>query len=190
MTTSIESIGANKRGQLTTAAGRGATGISGSALASKAGAALTLALAVVTLPAGAVRSPGGVGDPLEGVWRVTRHGVDCQSGEQLSTFMAITTFARDGTVVGFGVPPGSSPAMGSPEYGIWKREDAAKSYSFRLLSYAYDATGAFDGSSEVAAQLALARGGDNFAYTATIAFYDAAGNHLFSVCGAATGLRF
>jgi len=126
---------------------------------------------------------------LEGTWRVTRHGVDCQTGQQLSTFMAITTFAHGGTASGFGVPPGSSPALGSPEYGEWKRE-GGPDYSFRLLSYAYDASGTFAGSAEVTGQLVLARGAEDFTYTSHVAFFDALGNPLFTVCGAASGVRF
>jgi hypothetical protein len=152
-------------------------------LACAAGAATILA----TLPARAMDEAGA---RLEGVWRVTRHGVDCQTGQQLSTFMAITTFARGGTASGFGVPPGSSPALGSPEFGTWRHEGGGGNYSFRLLSYAYDASGAFDGSSEVTAHLALARGSDTFSYTSNIAFFDADGNALFTVCGAATGARY
>lgn len=127
---------------------------------------------------------------LEGVWRVTRHGVDCVSGQQLSTFQAITTFVRGGTVTGYAVSPGSTPASGSPEYGVWKREAGAGNYSFRLLSYDYDPSGAFAGSIEINAQLVLPVGSQSFSYTATIVFLDAAGNAQFSVCGAATGVRF
>jgi hypothetical protein len=137
------------------------------------------------LPASAFESPSR----LEGVWRVTRHGVDCLTGQQLSTFMAITTFSKDETLSGFGVPPGSAPALGSPEYGVWKHLGGPR-YTFRILSYGYDASGTFNGSGEVTGQLELARDADHFTYTSKIAFFDTARNLQFAVCGAATGERF
>lgn len=126
---------------------------------------------------------------LEGVWKVTRHGVDCQTGAQRSTFLAITTFAQGETLTGFGVPPGSTPAQTSPEYGIWRHLDGPD-YEFRFLSYGYDGSGAFSGSADVAGQLELDHGGDRFTYTSKITFLDAVGNQLFTACGAATGERY
>jgi hypothetical protein len=126
---------------------------------------------------------------LEGVWKVTRHGVDCQTGEQRSTFMAITTFARGETVTGFGVPPGSTPAQTSPEYGVW-RHLGGPDYEFRLLSYGYDASGALSGMGDVAGQLELDHDADRFTYTSKITFLDAVGNRLFTACGAGTGERY
>lgn len=126
---------------------------------------------------------------VEGVWKVTRHGIDCQTGEQRSTFMAITTFARGETLTGFGVPPGSTPAQGSPEYGVWKHL-GGPDYEFRILSYGYDASGAISGSADVAGQLELDRDADRFTYTSRITFLDAAGNRLFTACGAGTGERY
>ena len=60
-------------------------------------------------------SAEGTQPTIEGVWRVTRHGVDCQTGALRSTFPAFMAFNKDGIVTGFAVPPGSSPALGSPE---------------------------------------------------------------------------
>jgi hypothetical protein len=127
---------------------------------------------------------------VEGVWRVTRHGVNCATGQQLSSFQAIMLFNKEETVTGFGVPPFSTPANGSPDYGVWKREPGKHQYSFKLLSNNYDDAGAFDGTTEVSARLELANGGDALSYRATVSFFDANGQFLFSGCGTATGTRF
>src|SRR5579862_3697549 len=37
---------------------------------------------------------------VDGVWRVTRHGVNCVTGGEVSTFPALMTFHADGTVSG------------------------------------------------------------------------------------------
>ena len=127
---------------------------------------------------------------LEGIWRVTRMGVDCQSGQQRPPFSAIMSFGRDGSYTGYAVPPFSPPASGSPEYGTWKHEPGARNYSFRFLSNNYDDSGAFDGTTEVTGAVQVAAGGDAFSYTAVVDFFDANGDPLFSACGKATGTRF
>ncbi len=127
---------------------------------------------------------------LEGVWQVMRQGVNCQTGQVLRQFPAIMTFNKDGTVTGYAIPPGSSPALVSPESGLWKREAGWQSYSFRLVSYNYDEDGAFDGSTQISAQVELAPSGIALSYEAAIQFFDAGGNLLFSPCGKAEGSRF
>lgn len=134
---------------------------------------------------GQLRHPAGI----EGVWRVTRHGVNCVTGGEISTFPALMTFHADGTVSGQGVPPGSTNAFGPAEHGVWHRKEYSHDFTFRLLSYGYDDNGVFAGSVEVSGTGQLT-GANTFAYKATVAFFDANGNPLFSGCGAATGVRF
>jgi len=128
---------------------------------------------------------------LEGVWRMTRMGVNCQTGLQAGpAFQAIVIFNEDGSVVGYAVPPGSTPALGSPEFGVWKRERGKGNYSFSDLSYNYDAGGAFAGSIEIAATVQVEDGGKTLAQQTKIEFFDGNGALLFAVCGKATGTRF
>jgi hypothetical protein len=127
---------------------------------------------------------------VEGVWRVTRHGVDCQTGALRSTFPAFMAFNKEGIVTGFAVPPGSSPALGSPEYGVWEREPGHGRYAFRLVSNNYDPSGTFIGTTEVAGHAIVAHGGNSLTYSATIRFLDVQGGLQFAVCGAASGNRF
>jgi hypothetical protein len=128
---------------------------------------------------------------LQGVWRMTRMGVNCQTGLQAGpAFQAIVTFHEDGTVSGYAVPPGSTPASGSPEFGVWKREHGRGNYSFNNLSYNYDSAGAFAGSIELTAKIQLEDGGKTLTQQAKIEFLGANGVLLFSACGKATGTRF
>ena len=55
-------------------------------------------------------------DPLEGTWRVTRHGVNCVTGVPVNSFQAIMQFSKGETATGFGVPPGSTPSNSTSEY--------------------------------------------------------------------------
>jgi hypothetical protein len=132
----------------------------------------------------------GTQPTIEGVWRVTRHGVDCQTAAVRSTFPALMAFNKDGIVTGFGVPPGSSPALGSPDYGVWEREPGHGRYAFHLVSNNYDPSGTFSGTTEVTGHAIVAHGGSSLTYTAKIKFLDVAGGLQFEVCGAASGNRF
>jgi hypothetical protein len=124
----------------------------------------------------------------EGTWRVTRHLVNCITGQDVFSFPAIMTFNQGGTYTGYGVPPGGDPGQGT-EYGVWQREPGSHNYSVRGVGYSYTAEGNFDGRVEITVTLQLTTA-DSFTYTSTIQFYDADGNLLFTACGRATGTRF
>ncbi len=128
---------------------------------------------------------------LHGVWRITRTPINCQSGQQVApSFQAIMTFNEDGTLTGYAVPPASSPALQSPEFGLWKRERGHGNYSFSDLSYTYDAGGAFAGSTELTAKLQLGADGDSLTHETRIDIFDGNGAFLLSHCGRASGTRF
>jgi hypothetical protein len=126
---------------------------------------------------------------IEGVWRVTRHGVNCVTGGIVSTFPALMTFHADGTVSGQAVPPGTTSAFGPSEFGVWHRKERGPGFSFRLLTYNYSDTGVMTGSTEVTGAADLT-GANTFTYKASVAFFDATGGPLFTGCGQATGVRF
>lgn len=131
----------------------------------------------------------GGSSTLEGVWRVTRTGIDCQTGQQFGSFPAIMTFHHGGTLTGDAVPPGASPANGSVEHGVWQRRPGNHNYSFRFVSNSYDDTGAYEARTEITGAARLTNA-DTLTYTATIQFFDAAGNLLAQRCGTAQGVRF
>jgi len=131
------------------------------------------------------------GGHLHGVWRVTRTPINCQNGQQVApSFQAIMIFNEDGTLTGYAVPPASSPALQSPEFGLWNRERGNGNYSFTDLSYNYDQGGAFAGSTELTATLQLGAGGDTLTHQTKIDIFDGNGAFLVSHCGRATGTRF
>ena len=126
---------------------------------------------------------------IEGVWQVTRMGVNCNDPNQHGPpFPALMTFYRDGTLTAYANPPGTGP-LDTPEAGLWQREPGSQNYSFHDISYVYDENGAFAGSGVVTASVHLTSA-NSFEYSATIQFFDADGNLLFSGCGRATGTRF
>ena len=128
---------------------------------------------------------------LQGVWRVTRMGIDCQTREPFPfSFPAIMTFNQGGTYTGYGLGPGETPATSSPEYGYWLNGSGPRTYSIKFLGYSYEPNGAFAGWGEVTATAQVAIGGNSLTYDSTIKVFDADGNLLFSGCGRATGTRF
>jgi hypothetical protein len=152
--------------------------------------AIALGLAASTsLLWSADRPPREITSTIEGVWQVTRMGVDCNNPNQTRPpFPAIMTFYRDGNLTAYANPPGTGP-LDTPEAGLWQREPGSRNYSFHDISYLYDENGAFAGSGVVTAIVHLTSA-NSFEYSATIQFFDPDGNLLFSGCGRATGTRF
>ena len=150
-----------------------------------------IALAVAASTLSVWSDPGENHTPtIEGVWQVTRRGVDCNDPNQDRgvPFPAIMTFHRDGTVTGAAKSPVTGP-FDTPEYGSWKREPGRQNYSFRELQYRYDGNGAFAGSLVLTANVELT-GANSFIYSATIQLANANGDPIATLCGRATGTRF
>ena len=126
---------------------------------------------------------------IQGVWQVTRMGVDCNDPNQTRPpFPALMTFYRDGTLTAYANPPGTGP-LDTPEAGLWQREPGSHNYSFHDISYVYDENGAFAGSGQVTNNVHLTSA-NSFTASATIAVYDADGNLLFTFCGHTEATRF
>jgi hypothetical protein len=154
-------------------------------------AVITLAVAASTsLVWSAERAPRELNPTIEGVWQVSRQGVNCNDpNQQLGPpFPAIMTFHRDGTVTGATKSPVSGP-FDTPEYGLWQREPGSQNYSFREVNYRYDGNGTFIGPLVLTADVELTDA-NSFTYSATIQIFDANGNLIDTHCGRGTATRF
>ena len=152
-------------------------------------AAITLAVAASTLLVWG--DPGENQRPtIEGVWQVSRVGVNCSNPNQDLglPFPAIMAFHRDGIVTGAAKSPVTGP-FDTPEYGSWQREQGKQNYSFRELQYRYDGSGTFLGPLVITANVELT-GANSFIYSAQIQIVDANGNLTSTRCGRATATRF
>jgi hypothetical protein len=126
---------------------------------------------------------------LDGVWEVTRYGVNCATGQDLgSHFTALMTFHQDGTVLAQAYGPFPDNAFGGNEMGVWQHTPG-NSFAFRNLTIGYDNNGHANGKEVISASGSLTSQ-NTFAYTATIEVRDLDGNPLFTLCGRATGTRF
>jgi len=148
-------------------------------------AVITLALAASTSLVWSADRPVREATPnLVGVWQAVRHGVDCQTGEDLPiSFPAIVTFHGDGTMTG------DTGGTDTTEYGSWQREPGTQNYSFRNVSYSYDENGDFAISFVITATVHLIDA-NSFEYRSTIQIFDADGNLIVTLCGRADGTRF
>ena len=154
-------------------------------------AVIVLALTATTSPVWsqdrqALSSP--TAQSLQGTWRITITSVDCITGQDISSFPAIMTFAQGGTYTGYAVPPGADPGQGT-EYGVWQREAGSHNYSVRVVGYAYTAEGDFEARVEVTDTLHLTSA-NSFESSAIIQIFDADGNLVFTACARKTGTRF
>ena len=151
-------------------------------------AVITLAVAASTLLVWS--DPGENHTPtIEGVWQVTRGGVNCNDpNQELGHFPAIMSFHRDGTMTAAAKSPVTGP-FDTPEYGSWKREQGSQNYSFRELQYRYDSSGTFLGPLVLTANVELTSA-NSFIYSATIQILDANDVLIDTRCGRGTGTRF
>ena len=127
---------------------------------------------------------------IEGVWQVTRVGVNCNDPSQAlgSPFPAIMTFHRDGILSGAAKSPVTGP-FDTPEHGLWKREPGRHNYSFRELQYRYDGNGTFVGPLVLTANVELT-GANSFIYSARIQIVAANGDLIETRCGRGNATRF
>jgi hypothetical protein len=151
-------------------------------------ALITLAVATSTLVVWS-DSHEASSPTIEGVWQVSRVGVNCNDPSQTfgAPFPAIMAFRRDGSVTGAAKSPVTGP-FDTPEFGSWKRESGGQNYSFREISYKYDGNGVFTGSLVLTANVELTDA-NSFVYSATIQIVDRNGL-IDSRCGRGTGTRF
>src|SRR5262249_27323194 len=120
-------------------------------------AVIALALAMSTSLVSGQATP-----TIEGVWQVSRQGVNCNDPSQQTEppFPAIMPSPGAGTVTG----AAKSPVTGlfdTPDYGLWQRERGSKNYSSREMNYRYDGNGTFIGSLVITADVNVSDG-DSF----------------------------
>jgi hypothetical protein len=162
----------------------------------KAGFVLTVMMALTataSIASGQDRDKGWFNDrdkTLVGAWRTVATIRNCQTDAPMGTVKGLFTFNAGGTLVAYGIGPGQTPALVSPELGVWKREHGWQAYSFTFMIYRYDVTGAMIGSQKVKATVQLSPNGDEFATNSSIQNFDANDNLISTGCGNLAGTRF
>jgi hypothetical protein len=158
-------------------------------------AAVVLAGAVSLSPARGVGV--GAGEPetqarqIEGTWRVQITIRNCQTGEALRTFPALSTFARGGTLNT--VTAGNSPARVSADYGVW-RHTGGQTYSAVSDALLFGPAGEWVGTQRVTRALVIGEDPDEVTASVTAEFIGPDGNPIpgfppTPICSTAVGRR-
>ena len=125
---------------------------------------------------------------IEGTWITTVTQRNCATGAAIRTFQGVLTFNKGGTLVGDSTVV--SPALKTPSFGVWRRENGWRDYSFAFMFYRFNPDGSFAGSQKVRQSLVLGESGDDFTTTGTLEVFDDAGNAIASSCATSVGVRF
>ena len=153
--------------------------------------ALTLALlSAVCIPQ---LSAAGQGENkgLEGTWRVQITIRNCQTGDAVRTFPALSTFAKGGTLNT--VTAGSSPARVSADYGVW-RHTGGHAYSAVSDALVFGPAGEWVGTQKVQRAIEIGEDPDELTATVSAQFIGPDGNPIpgfppTPICSTAVGRR-
>jgi hypothetical protein len=142
--------------------------------------AVIFALGSTQVPAS---GQNGLGNRIEGTWRVQLTFRNCQTGAALATGPTMNTFLEGGSVI---ATPSASPAIIRTGHGAWKHIGGG-SFVNTLLFFVYNpATGAFAGTQRVTRNIDLAAGSDEF--TSTDSFETTDPNGIVTASGCVTGI--
>ena len=125
--------------------------------------------------------------PLEGTWRVQLTVRDCQTGAALRTFPALFTFAKGGTLTA--TTAGQSPALFSPNLGVWGHTDG-NTYSAVSEAFFFSPAGAWIQTHRLTRAIELSSDANEFTDTVTVEIFDTNRNLLGTGCGTSAGRRF
>ena len=121
---------------------------------------------------------------LVGTWQTLVTPRNCATGVPVApAFPGILTFNKGGTLTG------TSTAVSSV-FGVWKREQGWRNYSFAFLSLRYNSTGVFIGTQKVRQTVEISSGGNSFTSTGSVEVLDVNGTVIGTGCSTSTGTRF
>jgi hypothetical protein len=125
------------------------------------GLALTVFLVISATQLSAA-GPNGKAKRLEGTWSVQVTARNCDTGAEIITFPAKTTFLAGGDTIL--TPSVSSPFLRSTGHGVWEHSGGRSfANTVELFVYAQDHT--FVGIERVTQNIELSEGGDAFTST-------------------------
>ena len=127
------------------------------------------------------------GGRIEGTWRVQLTVRNCQTGEPLRSFPALFIFAKGGTLTA--TTAGQSPALFSPNLGVWWHTDG-NTYSAVSEAFVFSPAGAWIQTHRLARAIELGSDANEFTDTVTLEIFDTDRNLIATGCGTSAGRRF
>ena len=147
-----------------------------------------VALAVILLLAAAqnpASGQSGKGNRIEGTWRVAVTIRNCQTGAEISTIPALSTFIAGGSMIG---TPSLNPALLRAGHGVWEH-NGGQSFTNTIIFFRYAPDGTFAGTQKVTRQIELAHGADEFTAVDSVELVDPSGNVVGTGCATGVGQR-
>src|SRR5262249_53682103 len=117
---------------------------------------------------------------IEGVWSVQLTVRNCQTGEPLRSFPALFTFAKGGTLTA--TTAGQSPALFSPNLGVWGHTDGS-TYSAVSEAFVFSPAGVWIQTHRLARTIELDSDANEFTDTVTLEIFDTNRNLIATGCG-------
>lgn len=124
-------------------------------------------------------------DPIEGVWESVVTQRDCTTGAALATFRGAQVFHRGGT---FTDTNAGAPTTRGPGFGIWARNGATYTATFRF--YNYNADGSLAGTTRVTRTQTIAADGNTVNSTNTGEVRAPDGTLRQTICATDVSTRF
>src|SRR5713101_4005412 len=159
-----------------------------------AAAVIGSGLILVEARGGVAQGPERAGEAqtLEGTWRVRVRVTDCQTGEPISAFPALETFARGGTMT---ETSGTIvfPNVRSPGHGVWSADPKGdgSERSYRAASSAFiTRDGVLVLTQVITQNIQIGDNPDEFVSNVSAEFFNPAGELVGAAgCGTAAGER-
>ncbi|MGH9903128.1 MAG: hypothetical protein ACRD68_15080 [Pyrinomonadaceae bacterium] len=126
------------------------------------------------------------GKSLEGFWFVRVTLRDCQTGDVVGAFRAMSAFARDGALAE--INAGGDAARHVHGLGTW-RHLGGRHHAAVHRSFLFDPDGRFAGTQRIARDVELGEGGDAFNATAAVEIFDADDRIVRTECATETATR-
>ena len=120
---------------------------------------IAIVIAAMTSQTGVAQSSVG-GGRLAGTWEAVVTVRNCATGGAITSFQSVAAFQPGGTFKG--VTGGTSPALRSPEVGVWNHV-SGNTYRFRFKAYLFNAGGTAIGYQVITHNVEL--DGDAASYT-------------------------
>ena len=143
---------------------------------------LSLALAVI----GCAQDQNLGGGRLAGTWDATITISNCETGQTIVSFPSTANFHKGGTFTG--ITSGMSPALRTPEVGIW-RHDTGNNYRFRFKAYQFNSAGVPTIYQIVTHTLQLSEDGNSYESTGGVKFFAMNGVQTGTGCSSGVGTR-
>ena len=134
-------------------------------------------------PVSAGESKGERGK-LVGTWFTNVTARDCGTEQEIRSFPALGNFASGGTLSD--TTTAISPALRSPGHGTWEQVGRNK-YNSISLAFLFSPAGVWTGTQRITQDIEIRK--NRFISTASIRYFDTAGNVTMKGCATAAGTR-